>query len=58
MLLSEGDSVKYKEIEGVIAFVGDHSISILVRQGKHKSQDVRVVVYKQDYSKVVKLGEK
>lgn len=58
MLLSEGDSVKYKEIEGVIAFIGDHSISILVRQGKHRSQDVKVVVYKQDFNKVIVLGEK
>lgn len=58
MLLSEGDSVKYKEIEGVVTFMSDHFISILVRQGKHRSQDVKVIVYKQDFNKVIVLGEK
>jgi len=41
MLLSEGVSVKYKDMDEVIAFMSDRSIFILVRQGRHKSQDVR-----------------
>ena len=58
MLFYEGMSVKYKNLDGVIAFVSDHSISILVRQGKHKSQDVRVVVYKSDYKLIESLEQK
>ena len=58
MLLSEGVSVKYKGMDGVIAFVSDHSISILVSQGKHKSQDVRVVVYRSDFNLIHPLEEK
>lgn len=58
MLLSEGDSVKYKNVDGVIAFVSDHSISILVRQGKHRSKDVRVVVYHSDFHLIEPLEEK
>jgi hypothetical protein len=58
MLLSEGLSVKYKNMDGVIAFVSDHSISILVSQGKHKSQDVRVVVYHSDFHQIHPLEEK
>jgi len=58
MLLSEGVSVKYKGMDGVIAFVSDHSISILVRQGRHKSQDVRVVVYRSDFNLIHSLDQK
>ena len=58
MLLSEGVSVKYKGMDGVIAFVSDHSISILVRQGRHKSQDVRVVVYHSDFNLIHPLEQK
>jgi len=58
MLLSEGVSVKYKDMDGVIAFVSDHSISILVRQGRHKSQDVRVVVYRSDFNLIHPLEQK
>ena len=58
MLLSEGVSVKYKGMDGVIAFVSDHSISILVSQGKHKSQDVRVVVYRSDFHQIYPLEQK
>ena len=45
-------------MDGVIAFVSDHSISILVSQGKHKSQDVRVVVYHSDFHQIHPLEEK
>jgi hypothetical protein len=55
MLLSEGDTVKYKNIEGVVAFICDYSLSILVNKGQSKVQDVRVVVYKSDFKKIVKL---
>ena len=55
MLLSEGELVKYKEIEGVVAFVCDYSLSILVKKGQHKAQDVHVVVYKQDFKNITKL---
>ena len=58
MLLSEGVSVKYKGMDGVIAFVSDHSISILIRQGKHKSKDVRIVVYRSDFHLIQPLEEK
>jgi len=58
MLLSEGDSVKYKEIEGVVAFICDYSVSILIKKGQHKAQDVKIVVHKNDFNKITILGEK
>jgi len=58
MLFREGESVKYNNIDGVIAFISDHSISILVRQGKHKSQDVKVVVYQSDFKLIESLEQK
>jgi hypothetical protein len=55
MLLSEGDSVKYKNVVGIVTFMCDSSLSILVAKGQHRSHDVRVVVHKLDYNKVLKL---
>ena len=58
MVFAEGTTVSYKSITGVIAFVSEHSISILVRKGKHKAQDVRVVVYRSDFNLIEPIEEK
>lgn len=58
MLFREGESVKYKKIDGVIAFICDNSISILVKQGEHKSKDVRIVVYQSDFKLIESLEQK
>lgn len=58
MLFSEGETVKYKEVMGVITFVCDHTLSILIAKGKHRSQDVCVVVHKSDFKNISKLTEK
>jgi hypothetical protein len=55
MLLSEGDTVKYKNVVGIVTFICDSSLSILVENGQHPSHDVRVVVHKLDYNKIIKL---
>lgn len=53
MIFKEGTEVFYKNLFGVIAFVTEQSVSILVRKGKHRSQDVRVVVYNSDFKNIV-----
>jgi hypothetical protein len=53
MIFAEGTEVIYKDLSGVIAFSSEQSISILVREGNHKSQDVRIVVYQSDFNQVV-----
>jgi len=58
MVFVEGTSVSYKSITGVIAFVTEHSISILIKRGQHKAQDVRVVVYRSDFNLIQPLEEK
>ena len=58
MILTEGTTVSYKSITGTIAFVSDQSISILVRKGRHKAQDVRVVVYNSDFNLIQPIEEK
>ena len=54
----EGTTVSYKKITGVIAFVSEQSISILVSKGQHKAQDVRVVVYRSDFNLIQPIEEK
>jgi hypothetical protein len=58
MVFVEGTSVTYKKITGVIAFVSEQSISILVSRGQHKAQDVRVVVYRSDFNLIQPIEEK
>jgi hypothetical protein len=53
MIFTEGTEVIYKTVSGVVSFVGDGSISILISKGKHPSQDVCVVVYQSDFKNVV-----
>lgn len=53
-----GEHVKYKSITGMVSFVSSSSISILVRRGRHKSQDVNVVVYSTDFDQIEILDEK
>lgn len=54
----EGEYVTYKQLEGIIAFVSEKSISILVSRGTHRSQDVRVVVYQSDFKNVFRQNSK
>ena len=58
MVFAEGTTVAYKQIKGVIAFVSEQSISILIHKGWHKSHDVRVVVYPSDFNLIQPLEEK
>ena len=58
MLFAEGETVKYKKVVGVVTFICDHSLSILISKGKHKSQDVCVVVHKSDFRSINILTEK
>jgi hypothetical protein len=53
MIIAEGTEVIYKSITGVIAFASDQYVSILFRKGNHKSQDVRIVVYQEDFDNIV-----
>jgi hypothetical protein len=53
MIFTEGTSVIYKDIVGVIAFTSEEYISILVNKGKHRSQDVKVIVNNYDFNKVI-----
>jgi hypothetical protein len=58
MVFVEGTTVSYKSITGVIAFVTEQSISILVSRGKHRSHEVRVVVYNSDFHLIQPIEEK
>ena len=58
MTFIEGTEVSYKNISGIISFITETSISILVRKGKHRSQDVKVVVSQSEFKDVVLLNEK
>lgn len=52
MNLIEGQLVKYKNCIGTIVFITNASLSILVNKGRHRSHDVRVVVYQSDFNEI------
>jgi len=49
-MFSEGMKVRYKAMEGIINFLDKNCVTITVRKGKHKSHDVNVVVYRDQYN--------
>jgi hypothetical protein len=56
----EGTEVYYKNHYGIVDFVCEQSLSILVRRGKHRSQDVCIVVHRSQFNEIrlVKESEK
>jgi hypothetical protein len=54
----EGTTVSYKHVTGVIAFVCEQSISILVNRGVSRAHEVRVVVHHSDFHLIQPLEEK
>ena len=57
-MFAEGTTVTYKHVTGVIAFVCEQSISILVNRGVSPAHEVRVVVYNSDFHLIQPLEEK
>jgi hypothetical protein len=49
-MLSEGMKVRYKAMEGVINFLDKSCVTITVRKGEHKAQDVNIVVYRDQFN--------
>jgi len=58
MVFVEGTTVTYKHVTGVIAFVCEQSISILVNRGISRAHEVRVVVHPSDFHLIQPLEEK
>lgn len=49
MIYAEGTQVYYKNFLGVVSFVCDKYICVLVKKGNHKSHDVNVLVYRDQF---------
>jgi len=45
----EGTSVSYQQFQGVISFCSKSYVTILIKHGQHRAQDVKIVVYKNDF---------
>lgn len=54
MQFAVGTHVKYKNNYGTVDFVCEQSLSILVWKGKHRSQDVCIVVPRSEF-KLIEL---
>ena len=53
-----GERVYYKNLAGTVSFVCQSYITILIRKGAHKSHDVNILVYPEDYKNVVDFDSK
>ena len=58
MMYAIGDHVQYKNIHGIVRFICDESLSILVNDPKHKALECRVVVPHCEWHLVQVYGEK
>lgn len=54
----EKQSVMYNNIQGYVNFVCDDYITVCVRKGEHRSQDVCLIVYPYQYNQVHQLDNK
>lgn len=55
---SEGVRVKYKDQVGVISFLCDHSLSILISEFPQEPvRNVKIVVYRSDWKNIKLLKE-
>jgi hypothetical protein len=54
----KGTLVQYKNCIGVVNFVSNKYITILIKEGLHRSQDVEILAYIYDFANVEILGEK
>ena len=48
-MFEEGTKVSYKEFQGTISFRSKSYVTILIKQGQHPVQDIKIVVYKKDF---------
>lgn len=58
MLFVEGSYVTYQDMTGVVSFCGKTYVSILIKKGLHRSQDVNIVVYHSDFKNIHLVNEK
>ena len=58
MLFVEGTQVYYRDFVGVITFCTNQCVSILIKKGEHRSQDVNLIVYKEDFKHIRYVKEK
>lgn len=58
MMYAIGDHVQYKHIHGVIRFISEQYLSILVNNPDHKAHECRVVVFHRDWEDITYYGKK
>lgn len=56
--LIEGCYVKYKTHVGMVQFVCNSYITILVKKGHHRSHDVHILVYPEQYNLIESTDSK
>jgi hypothetical protein len=57
MIFHEGNEVIFNNYVGTVAFVCEKSVSILIRKGQHRSQDVKLVIYRNQFNQIRLLKE-
>lgn len=56
--LIEGTSVRYKSHVGVVDFICNSYITILIKRGHHRSHNVSILVYSEQYNLVELIDSK
>lgn len=53
MIFIEGQQISYHGMTGLVNFVCDQYITMLVRKGEHRAQDCNLIVYPTHYKDVI-----
>lgn len=58
MMYAIGDHVQYKNVNGLIRFISEQYLSIMVNNPDHKSKECRVIVFHRDWDDITYYGKK
>ena len=53
-----GDHVQYKHAHGIVRFICDQYLTIMVNNPDHKAQECRVIVFHRDWDDITHYGIK
>ena len=57
-VLIQGSYVRYKTHVGVINFVSSHYVTLLIRKGEHRLNDVDILIYPDQYNLIQPIDSK
>lgn len=53
MIFEKGMEVSYKDMMGTVVFVCENYVTVLIHKGEHSAQDVKILIYRQQFNDII-----